>query len=173
MNTHAKFYRRFLVMLSILLATLWLPQATFAQDANTPADHCDLGEVSVGFGEIDPADKSPQEATTFASGPNYHSTLDYAGFAETDPTAKLLRDTIELLYTSTLKVPNGFVGFSETDPSAIAPASNEVIYHQIVSCLGGNIREAAPGHTDLSSLTEIHGRKAADFMNQVVQRNQS
>ena len=138
MNTQENINRRFVITLSILLAALWLPLTTFAQSANTPAADCALGEISVGFGETDPADKLSQDVMAFSSVPDYQSQQEYAGFAETDPASGPFRGAVKSLHVSTLKVSNGSAGFAETDPSVVAPLSSEVIYPWVVSCLGKN-----------------------------------
>ena len=164
MNTQESIDRRFVMLLSILLAAILLPLSTFAQDANNPMNDCAPGEISVGFGETDPSAPLFHAAQTGPSIPSYQTQMENVGFAEMDPAAQLSLDTVSVQQVTANQLQNGFVGFAETDPSVTDPSSSERAYSRDVACLGKNGRHAALELSNLSSLTETHSRMALDYL---------
>ena len=125
MNTKLKINRQVIVTICVLLAAMWLPLTTFAQDlsktgdltqgANTRAENCAHCQTKHHSHDLRDCHHS-HDALTFLPGSGNWLSDEIVGFAETDPTTQQSGDAVTGLMASNHRMQQISVGFSETDP---------------------------------------------------------
>ena len=127
MNTKLKFNRQVIVTICVLLASMWLPLTTFAQDfsktgdltqdANIRAENCAHCQTKHHSHDLRDCHHS-HDALTFLPGSSNWLSDEIVGFAETDPTTQQSGDAVTGLQASNLPMQQMSVGFSESDPAS-------------------------------------------------------
>jgi len=146
MNTRIS--KKFVFTFSILLAAIWLPLTTLANNmlATTPVSDSSIEESSFGFSETDPSEQLFADAVTVVQA---QQLLASAGFSETDPANSRARDNWIVIQISRNQVQQNQVGFDETDPSTDA----DQLY-----CLDVNVEKQPVQITRVFSSSDIPGQ---------------
>ena len=146
MNTRIS--KKLVFTFSILLAAIWLPLSTFANNmvAITPAPENATKEGSIGFSETDPSEQLSVNVVTVRQ---TSQQLPLAGFAETDPANSSTHDDWSMLQSSKNQEQQVHIGFDEIDPSA----NSDQLY-----CLDDSLEEQAVQISRVFSSSDIPGQ---------------
>ena len=153
MNTRFKIERRFLLTTSVLLAALWLPLTTFAQDnlennqfkedANSLSSDCArCANIS------DPAElrqcQQSRDRLAFWKVSDPRALQERVGFSETDPSVQSAQGDESPIQSLKREEQEADVGFAETDPAKFR--INDSV--ATIQSLGGELQQNNAGFSE-------------------------
>jgi len=161
MNTKFKIDRQVVLTIVVLLAAMWLPLATFAQDfsktgdlsqdTNTRAENCSHCQTKHHSHDLADCHHS-HDTPTLPSGFSDRVSEEIVGFAETDPTGQKPDDVVAILQASNHLVKQISLGFSETDP-AVNPFLESMT---VLSVSNSPAKQVSVGFSETDPATNLY-----------------